>query len=503
MKALNIPDWLKLDQKYRKYFHAMTVLFGIYVLPIILADRYYQDDLSRSLLGITGWNNDGRPLTEWIMKWLCGGTPIGDIFPLPLLLSVLLLSYVLTLYIRRNLPDCGSAFLSACVGFSVIANPFTLSTLSYRYDCVTMIAALCASVLPYILPHKTALWKVFCFSGVMCMFVFATYQPCCGVYICLGALELFFMILSSEIRPLRIITHAAALCISVPFYYFIVTKRYFADNSWQKSAYRLSFTSGSDFLSSVMKNLDDFKMRMESYLVGVPVPVLFLFLVLMIGGMVCVSILIWKKNEPFRILRVLYALCLPVLIIAGALLPLVVLTPSIFAISAHTLITLCSFGLWSGMMIHFLFRRFPQTVIVLLIPCMLFCFTYSYTYGSALKSQKQYEEYITYNIVRDLETINADGTCHYLTIDGHMSRSKEVAMLCDKYPLYKHIVPLYINNSSYLGGAQLQHYMRQNLEYAGLSEEDALSLETCEPVIQNAVYSCFVNKDKIIVRFHN
>jgi hypothetical protein len=76
----------------KKIFSAMTTLFIIYVFPIIMADRYYQDDLSRSLRGITGWSNDARPLTELLMRWLGGGTPIGDISPLPLLLAVILLA---------------------------------------------------------------------------------------------------------------------------------------------------------------------------------------------------------------------------------------------------------------------------------------------------------------------------------------------------------------------------------------------------------------------------
>ena len=111
MDRFKIPDWLIPDKKDIRLFHALTLLLGLYVLPIILADRYYQDDLSRSLRGVTGWNNDGRPLTEQIIKWLCGGTPIGDIFPLTLILSVILLAYVLTLYIRHNLSGCYPMFL--------------------------------------------------------------------------------------------------------------------------------------------------------------------------------------------------------------------------------------------------------------------------------------------------------------------------------------------------------------------------------------------------------
>lgn len=55
MKNRKFPAWLKIEQKDRTLFFSLTALYAVYVLPIILANRYYQDDLSRSLYGITGW----------------------------------------------------------------------------------------------------------------------------------------------------------------------------------------------------------------------------------------------------------------------------------------------------------------------------------------------------------------------------------------------------------------------------------------------------------------
>ena len=54
---------LKLDKKYGILFCLSTLMYFLYVLPIILANRYYNDDLSRALYGLTGWNGDGRPIT--------------------------------------------------------------------------------------------------------------------------------------------------------------------------------------------------------------------------------------------------------------------------------------------------------------------------------------------------------------------------------------------------------------------------------------------------------
>ena len=81
MISRKFPVWLTIEKKERSLFFALMAMYGIYVLPVILANRLYQDDLSHSLYGVTGWYNDARPLSEKLIVWLCGGSPLGDVFP--------------------------------------------------------------------------------------------------------------------------------------------------------------------------------------------------------------------------------------------------------------------------------------------------------------------------------------------------------------------------------------------------------------------------------------
>ncbi|MBP3476321.1 MAG: glucosyltransferase domain-containing protein [Lachnospiraceae bacterium] len=502
MKKITLPNWLKLNRNYQHIFYALVVLFGLYVLPIILANRYYQDDLSRSLRGITGWNNDARPLTEQIMKWLCGGTPIGDIAPLPLLLSVLMLAYILTLYLHQNLPQAHSVWVLLSMGFLVIANPFFLSNLSYRYDCFTMVLALCAAIIPYVLPDRIAPWKVFCFSSVMCMIILVTYQPCCGIYIALCCLELFFMILTSKIDWIRLVIRVISLGISTLLYYFVIMRHYITEEGWQQNAYQFSFHGNTGLWSSVMQNFYNFADLIHLYLEGVPTPIILLFCFLTASGMVMAGVTIWHSHNKYSGFGIFYTLVLPVLIVLGSILPLLVLTPSNFSMSAHTLIVLCSFGLWAGIMVYFLSSSVEKLTLLLLIPCLLFSMTFSYTYGNASRSQKQYEEYMTYNIVHDIESINTDSQYHYLSVDGKMLRSRETSMLCEKYPLFTELIPVYITNSSYLGGALLQHYMQYDLEFSSISESEATAIKNTNPVFSNTIYSCYTYQDKIMIHFN-
>jgi hypothetical protein len=118
-----------------------------------------------------------------------------------------------------------------------------------------------------------------------------------------------------------------------------------------------------------------------------------------------------------------------------------------------------------------------------------------------LTEQKSYEEYVTYSIVHDIETLEGSDEYQYLTISGHSPKAQEVQMLCEKYPIFNSLIPVYITNNSYLGGALLQHYMQQDLEFTGMTEEDEAITQSGNAVISNSLYDCYRNGDKIIIQF--
>lgn len=505
MKNKKFPTWLTVEQKDRSLFFALTVIYAIYVLPILLANRPYQDDLSRSLYGITGWNNDARPLTERLVTWLCGGFPISDVHPLPLLLSLLLLAYTITLYAKRYLPLENHMVHALCTGFLAIANPFLLSNLSYRFDCITMILALCTAVLPYVAPQKKALWKVFVLSLFMCLVTLTTYQPACGIYISLWFLEIFHMFFLERIDLPRLFIRGIACILSVVLYKYIVLNRYIrpGNGGWQPDAYRFAWRSENGFFQSVTLNLQSFTNCISIAVQGIPSFLLALFVMLMAASMFSAGLILFRKKKPlhYRLFSLAYLILLPVFVTFGAIGPLLVLTHSNFSISTHSLLCLCGVGLWAGIMISVLFTRLPWLGSLLFLPCMLYSLTFSYSYGNAMTSQKQYEEYLTYSIAHDVETLNTNGSFRTLTVSGRAPRSPQTARLCEKYPLLRNLVPTYLTNSSYLGGVQLLHYTQESFTFEGLSEEDQNLIDNTEPSLSNSVYACYESRNKIIILF--
>lgn len=100
----------------------------LYVLPIVLANVYYVDDMGRLSLGY-GWDGDGRILSNIITEALSFGNGIISTFPYSTLLSsaILVLQEQLLLKCYLKINTLGISHL-----FSLLPRHSCLKT--YRID---------------------------------------------------------------------------------------------------------------------------------------------------------------------------------------------------------------------------------------------------------------------------------------------------------------------------------------------------------------------------------
>src|SRR4249920_1852 len=86
----------------RSVFLTLFALYFVILFPILRANRYYNDDLKRALIGRTGWDATGRPLTNLLMRMLqCYDHAMVDISPLPQFGAIAILAWVGVLIARR------------------------------------------------------------------------------------------------------------------------------------------------------------------------------------------------------------------------------------------------------------------------------------------------------------------------------------------------------------------------------------------------------------------
>lgn len=130
-----------------RIFVILLALYLLILYPILRANRYFNDDLKRALIGHTGWDSNGRPLTTLLMKLLqCYDSALVDISPLTQILAVALLAWIGVLIARRY--AIRSPWMAALIAFPLGAQPFYLENLSYKFDSLSMSLALLLALLP-------------------------------------------------------------------------------------------------------------------------------------------------------------------------------------------------------------------------------------------------------------------------------------------------------------------------------------------------------------------
>lgn len=161
-----------------------TLLFVAILLPVLLADRHTNDDLLRALSGNYGWTENGRHLTNTLMRVLqFGASRVIDLAPLPQLLAVLALAWAGMLVARRFAVT--PAWLGVLVALPLGAQPFFLENLAFRFDAPFMALAVALALLPVVSPERLHSWR----GALVLLASLALYQPAITVFVIFALLE--------------------------------------------------------------------------------------------------------------------------------------------------------------------------------------------------------------------------------------------------------------------------------------------------------------------------
>ncbi len=205
-----------------KIFSILLALYFLILYPILRANRYYNDDLKRALIGHTGWDSNGRPLTTLLMKLLqCYDGALVDISPFTQIAAIAVLAWIGVLIARRY--AIRSPWMAALVAFPLGAQPFYLENLSYKFDALSMSLAILLALLPVLVMNlqRRGWWL-----GVLSLFAsLSFYQPAINVCLIFVLLDVVLAQLHGEsvaswlkTFSLRVLQVAAAML----FYQLII-----------------------------------------------------------------------------------------------------------------------------------------------------------------------------------------------------------------------------------------------------------------------------------------
>ena len=504
-------DWWKLEGPDRRRFGALAAGGLLYVLPILLADRYYQDDLARSLYGATGWAGDGRPMTEWIMQLLAGGeVTIANLTPLPMLLGLAALAYGLTIYAKQAFPALRNSWAATLALGLVLAHPFAMANLSYQFDCLTMVLALALCFVLYALPAGWGGLRLALAGAVDALLVMNLYQPASGMFVVLAAIWLAFWLVdwlgSGEAVKKRLpslwveVWRLGGVAVGALVYLLAVAPRFVDTEGWRQEASQT--VSGAGTVTTVVTNILSGAYYIRERVRMTPPLYRVVLVVTVVGAVVTALWHFWRQSaaSPLRKAAGMVVLVgAPFGMLLASYLPLVALqnmecSARMFLPYGGTMLFIGLVWLWA------LPKR--RVVAGFLMGACLFCQTcYLYAYGNALKSQKDYEVYLVTRIAADCEILNGAGNYHQLSFAGTAPRPQEVQRICGQYPFFGELIQPCFTNSTWLGGAWVYHYLQYDLEIVGLTEADAAACTDENLLLQNARYACYQSGEKIVVSF--
>lgn len=506
----------RISNNYIKTFCLLLVLSLLYVLPIIIANRCYNDDLIRTLEAVTGWKGDGRFLTQVLVEILGGFSKYAiDVAPLPLLISVFLLSYSLILYGQNVLNYIKNEFILLMLLLLFVVHPFLISVFQFKYDVIGMISALCVILLLYAFNNSNIIHSAIygCICSIVAMLL---YQPVIGDSIGFFLLGLYlFLIEKREKEYLWGDLFKTFGCIvGAVIYKLCIASLLIKDieGDWRYAASQTVSITDASLIPKVIDGYKKITNTIIDYFYNGSSKISFGVLVFLLSFAIIGTVVkVWssgkgKYSNIYQIIRIIFIVALPFLLIIGTFGPLTIL-PNIATYGRFYL----AFGviaLYFGIsLVYAIGDRITISILVLSI-VLLQRYSFMYMVGNASNSQKEYETYLAYGIAKDIEEIEMipdiedyDAT-KLLSIVGKTPFAPEAAMLIDKYPVLDNFVPVYITNSGWLGGAWLNHYLHTPIGFSEASQEEIDSLDNLEPIKTNSIYSIYLLDDKMLLYYH-
>ena len=497
----NWTEQLSIKGNYAKIYILLFTISVIYILPIILFNTCFNDDLGITMYGATGLNGDGRPLGEFLSNLLSGGGIVSDIGPLPLLCSIIVLSYSLVLYAKENISFSEDKILLSFVLLMILTNPLSMSILFYRTGGFVMISALSIPFLLFSLNDKVASWILLIAAFVSGMAIMSLYQAALGMCLVLVCINVVFFLLQDKNRIRNDIIRLIGLFLGVIVYMVFIMPRFIDPEGWRHEAAKTVSGINLETIKIFLLNIWNSTFYIIDYLSGLSIVnklFLGLFIVVGWGYSLYLGYSKTKKNKKVCTLTILILVVAPCVMAVISYLPLAIL--SSLNIKCRIFIALGGTLLYLGIFMLEFSKKNKAIIAVILSGYLLSQFSCMYSYANTVKNEAEYEKYLAYSIAHDIETINAENEYQTFSFSGVAPRSRKYELIRQKYSFYDEIVPRYFYNDTWIGAAWLLPYL-QNVSNEGLSEEDQVVVDSDEPILSNSVYSCYVNEDKIIIAF--
>ncbi|WP_410759560.1 glucosyltransferase domain-containing protein [Citrobacter youngae] len=170
-----------LINKNISYVIFIFLLSFFYVLPLLVSNSLFADDLWRVLSGYPGFLENGRFMAEGLMYVISSGYGVLDPSPITQILAAFIYWYSGYIISKKVSPE-KSEIWNVIIGSSFLIGPFTIPQISFKFDSLTMALSVFSASLSYVIYRGGIKNSVACISLIIISLGF--YQPSMFLAVC-------------------------------------------------------------------------------------------------------------------------------------------------------------------------------------------------------------------------------------------------------------------------------------------------------------------------------
>lgn len=468
----------------RKSLYFTIALSILYVLPLLIANVYYQDDHARAMYA-HGWSHDGRFINNWINKLITLSNFKFSLYPVTLILSALLLG--VSGYVLCGLWKVEYTKNLKWSSLLLLISPFYLANLPYRYDALFMSLSIFVLIIPYAYFYKK---KHFLLISILCFYLsLGMYEPSVSIYLMVGVVFIYQFLEKNDFRKAFIYIGLMIIACLVGYLFYHFTKLGLNINAYNERIQLVFFQPNYQFLIK-----EKLLMFYEIYSLLYNDKYYYMMLILLIPIISVAQLIIQKKSffyisKIFLLRGCLLAVCFmlfigPNVLIKADYLPLRALP----AFGVFTFILVCFLREFKGAYLFF-FR-------LLLVLNTLYCFNLMAQTANALYNQKQYQEMFVY----DLNSVVRTYDVKKISYKGEIGYARKSYKIFEQFPFIKTIVQREIGASAW--------FSQDVLSFSGIQEIVEFipydpQIENYELVFKSYVYNLYiVHEGHFLIEFN-
>lgn len=415
----------------------LWVIGIFYILPILITNNLYYDDIGRSIYGYFSWGIDGRPLADLFFSIINLGSPATDIAPYPQIVSILMMTTLCYFMHKALNPDRKLGWL---LFTPIFLSPFFIQNLAFRFDSLTMTLSIAIAALPLFFMKKGNL-KLLTVSAFSVFASLSLYQASLSVFAAVICLYVLFSIKDS-VSPYVLLREIVIAMLGMMIGYLGYSNLIIP--VFVTSEYANSYNQIISSASELKINIDITINILHSFFTGWMAKIFIIIFSLSFFGLIAVLVKILRTKKPiaqritsailFIISLVVILVCIPGPSIALKSMPV---GPRVFigfgfAISA------------SLVLISFITDKSKLNAIYGAL--IVISFSYMATFTNAMKSQDRMTDRIIYGVTNDIIKIGYNNV-KTITIDSKPLYTPIADKSIQKFPLMGQMIPSYFDGN--------------------------------------------------------